>query len=249
MPPPDRDDQDERALRAIRSREPEGASGGIDPDDAEGAQLARLGGIVRSLSDEDLARDEPPPRLWDAIAARSSGAAPPGGTATVAASTGAPPSEPVPLQRKPRRTSVRARVLAVGAAAAAVLVVVGVLVARGGDDDPVVVASARLEPLPDQPAGDARPVDAQVVESGGGLQLDMALGDAGLPEPEGFYEVWLIDPNVEGMVSLGPARSDGTYAVPPDIDVAAFPIVDVSVEPPDGVPTHSGVSVLRGTLA
>jgi Anti-sigma-K factor rskA len=61
--------------------------------------------------------------------------------------------------------------------------------------------------------------------------------------------VWLIDPNVEGMVSLGPARSDGTYAVPPDIDVAAFPIVDVSVEPPDGVPTHSGVSVLRGTLA
>ena len=87
----------------------QGASGGIDPDDAEGAQLARLGGIVRSLSDEDLARDEPPPRLWDAIVARSSGAAPPGGTATVVASTGAPPSELVPLQRKPRRTSVRAR--------------------------------------------------------------------------------------------------------------------------------------------
>ena len=61
--------------------------------------------------------------------------------------------------------------------------------------------------------------------------------------------MWLIDANVEGMVSLGPARSDGIYAVPSDLDVAAFPIVDVSVEPPDGNPTHSGVSVLRGTLA
>jgi hypothetical protein len=248
MPPPDRDDRDERALRAIRSRRPEGGAGGLDPDAAEEAQLARLGGIVRSLSDEDIARDEPPPGLWAAIAARSGGARS-GGPAPATGPVGEPPSQPVPLHRPRRRTSARARVLAVGAAAAAVLVVVGVLVARGDDDDPEVVASAQLEPLPDQPAGDARPVDARIVEVEDGLQLDLALGESGLPEPDGFYEVWLIDPNVEGMVSLGPARSDGTYAVPPDIDVAAFPIVDVSVEPPDGVPTHSGVSVLRGTLA
>jgi anti-sigma-K factor RskA len=249
MPAPDREDQDGRALRAIRSLEPGGAGGGIDPHAAEEAQLGRLGGIVRSLSDEDIARDEPPPGVWDAIEARIGRSPPQGASAAVAASAGAPGPAPVPLHRKPRRTSVRARVLAVGAAAAAVLLVVGVLVARGGDGEPVVVASARLEPLPDQPAGDARAVDARVVQSDGGLQLDLALGDSGLPEPEGYYEVWLIDPDVEGMVSLGPARSDGAYAVPPDIDIAAFPIVDVSVEPPDGIPTHSGVSVLRGTLA
>ena len=254
MPPPERDDDnDERLLRAIRSLGSEGTADRVDPESAdtataEEAQLARLGGIVRSLSDDDLTLDEPPPGVWDAIAAHSRGAAPPSGAGPARAS-GAAPSEPVPIHRGRRRTSVRARVLAVGAAAAAVLVVVGVLVARSGDDDPVVVASARLEPLPDPPAGDAGPVDARVVETDGRLQLDLALGDSGLPEPQGFYEVWLIDSDVEGMVSLGPARADGTYVVPPDIDVAAFPIVDVSVEPPDGVPTHSGVSVLRGTLA
>ena len=248
MPPPDRDDLDERALQAIRSTGPEGVAGDLGPDAAEEAQLARLGDIARSLSEADIARDEPPPGVWDAIAARIGAAAPPAGPAPAPASAGAPSSAPVPIARKLGRP-MRAGVVAVAAAAAAVLVVVGVVVARSGDDDPVVVASTRLEPLPDQPTGDARPVEARVVEADAGLRLDLALGDSDLPDPEGFYEVWLIDPNVEGMVSLGPARADGTYAVPSDIDVAAFPIVDVSVEPPDGVPTHSGVSVLRGTLA
>jgi hypothetical protein len=245
MPRPEHDDHDERTLRAIRSSGPLDAAG-PDPVSADEAQLARLGGIVRSLSDDDVTRDDPPPHLWAGIAARtreSVGVEPP------APPPATPPAEPVPLHHKRRRRSLRAPILAVAAAAAAVLVVVAVAVTRAGDDDPVVVASARLEPLPDQPAGDALPVDARVVEHDGSLQLDLALGDSGLPTPAGFYEVWLIDPNVEGMVSLGPARADGTYAVPPNVDVAAFPIVDVSAEPPDGVPTHSGVSVLRGTLA
>jgi hypothetical protein len=51
------------------------------------------------------------------------------------------------------------------------------------------------------------------------------------------------------MVSLGPVRSDGRYEIPAAVDVSAFPIVDVSIEPADGVPTHSGRSVLRGTLS
>jgi hypothetical protein len=44
-------------------------------------------------------------------------------------------------------------------------------------------------------------------------------------------------------------RPDATYAVPGGIDYRNFPIVDVSVEPPDGDPTHSGDSILRGTLS
>lgn len=51
------------------------------------------------------------------------------------------------------------------------------------------------------------------------------------------------------MVSLGPSRPDGRYAVPSGVDAGRFPVVDVSLEPPDGDPTHSGTSVLRGTLA
>ena len=48
---------------------------------------------------------------------------------------------------------------------------------------------------------------------------------------------------------LCPARADGIYTVPADVDPGEFPIVDVSVEPPDGDPTHSGVSLARGELA
>jgi len=38
------------------------------------------------------------------------------------------------------------------------------------------------------------------------------------------------------------------YDLPDALDPHAFPIVDVSVEPADGVPAHSGVSVLRSAL-
>jgi hypothetical protein len=62
MPRPEHDDQDERTLRAIRSSGSVDAAG-PDPVSADEAQLARLGGIVRSLSDDDATRDEPPPHL------------------------------------------------------------------------------------------------------------------------------------------------------------------------------------------
>ena len=244
------------------------------------ADLARLGGLVRSLSDEDLVRDEPPASVWAGISARVGDApageaapvtgpfeeapvAPPPSTERFDEAPVAPPADPlgpgagvddtsggaVPLHARRRRRPSGWLIGAAAAAVALVLVVVGVVAGHDGDDEPVVVASARLEPLPDQPTGDAGPVEARVVEGDDGLELDLALAGSGLPAPDGFYEVWLIDSNVEGMVSLGPARADGRYAVPADVDVAAFPIVDVSVEPPDGLPTHSGVSVLRGTLA
>jgi hypothetical protein len=51
------------------------------------------------------------------------------------------------------------------------------------------------------------------------------------------------------MVSLGPLRADGRYAIPDGVDVRAFPVVDVSIEPLDGEPTHSGRSVMRGVLS
>ena len=70
----------------------------------------------------------------------------------------------------------------------------------------------------------------------------------GLDPDDGYLELWLIDPTVTRLVSLGPLRTDGIYDIPAGVDPAAFPIVDVSVEPVDGDPTHSGDSVLRGEL-
>jgi anti-sigma-K factor RskA len=78
------------------------------------------------------------------------------------------------------------------------------------------------------------------------LRLEL---DADAPD-EGYLEVWLIDSDVVGMVPVG-VVSAGTeeLVLPPDIDVGQFPIVDVSVEPLDGDPTHSGMSIARGQLA
>ena len=71
---------------------------------------------------------------------------------------------------------------------------------------------------------------------------------------DGFFEAWLIDPDTGAMVSLGPVRTDvpGGVAteltVPRGLDVGTYAVVDVSAEPLDGDPTHSGVSLVRGTL-
>ena len=68
--------------------------------------------------------------------------------------------------------------------------------------------------------------------------------------PNGDLEVWLIDPNVEGMVSLGfLASSHAEFVIPEGYDPSAYPIVDISIEPRDGVPTHSGESITRGVLS
>ena len=40
----------------------------------------------------------------------------------------------------------------------------------------------------------------------------------------------------------------GIYLVPGAVQPTQFPVVDVSVQRADGVPTHSGISVVRGTL-
>ncbi len=80
-----------------------------------------------------------------------------------------------------------------------------------------------------------------------GLEVDLSAAD-----PDGgFYEVWLIDEAVEDMYPLGVVRGGGevTLEVPPGVDLTEYPVVDVSVEPLDGDPGHSGVSVARGVLA
>ena len=205
--------------------------------------------MARSLRDEDFVAAPPPPGVWAAIAAEVEGTGAP-----AAADTDAPPparpatAEPGPtslVERRRARLAGPGRWLAVAAAAAVVLVVgVAALVASVGDDGTDTLASAVLEPL----TGAAATGEAQLVAQDGSTQLDVTL-DGELPPADGYYEVWLIDSDVQGMVSLGPVREDGTYDVPADIDVGQFPIVDVSVEPGDGNPVHSGNSILRGTLA
>lgn len=71
------------------------------------------------------------------------------------------------------------------------------------------------------------------------------------PQEGAFYELWLLDLDggeVRDLRSLGRVDAGGSFVVPDDVDLGRFDVVDVSLEPDDGNPDHSGDSVLRGDL-
>lgn len=199
-------------------------------------ELEQFRKLAKQLRPDDRALDSPPADLFARIE-----------RAAVPASDAPPARVERPAPLVPRR---RALPRLAFAAAAAAVVIAGAAIAlassRGGD---TIVAKTALGNAGLPVAAPTANGTARVVRNDDGsftLKLDLAA----LPDsPNGFYELWIIDTKVQGMVSLGPLRSDGRYRLPPSVDWRQFPIVDVSVEPVDGVPTHSGASVLRGTLA
>jgi hypothetical protein len=208
----------------------------------------------------------PAPAVWDRVAAElglgarahaaahagATDAADEGATAAVRSGATAPadaapaaaggPAVVVPLRARSR--GVRGRWLAVAAAAGLVLGGAGATMWWRTSALGTVLASATLEPLP----GWSETGSAQVRTAPDGTRsLVVDLDDA--PGVEGYLEVWLLKPDVSGLVSLGTLDgTSGTFALPPGLDLAQFPVVDVSDEPMDGDPAHSGVSVVRGAL-
>ena len=65
-----------------------------------------------------------------------------------------------------------------------------------------------------------------------------------------FYEVWMLRDG-KHMVSLGTFKvgpnGRSTVTLPVSVDPADYPIMDVSLEPDDGNPSHSSDSVLRSS--
>ena len=115
---------------------------------------------------------------------------------------------------------------------------------RGDGDDELIEASVPLRSLDGSETELAR---ADLVYSNGSQAVRIDLEGLELPT-DGFLELWVIDTDVVGMHSLGIVSADGTFALPPGLDPADFPVVDISIEPVDGDPTHSGNSVARGVL-
>ncbi len=132
------------------------------------------------------------------------------------------------------------------AAAAAAAVVAGAAtwgVVQGLTPKSEVIASIPLEPLPSYSDEGTATVDL-LPDGERELVITSSSSDA-----EGYREVWLISPDITSMVSLG--EMDGTEArlkIPDGLDLSAYPIVDISDEPLDGNPEHSGKSILRGQL-
>jgi hypothetical protein len=168
----------------------------------------------------------------------------------------APPQSPAawdapPLRRARRRGAGGSRrSLLLVAASALVLGAVGGAVGSSLlRPEPVattaqVVTRVSLAALPVDPQAQGA---AQVVSTHDGRQL--AVDVSRLGGTNGFYEVWLIDRGVKKMIPLGILHgARGEFSIPQGVDLSQYPIVDVSAEPLDGNPQHSGKSLLRGTI-
>lgn len=213
-----------------------------DKDDSELAELRTLRGSHDPI---DVVWETPPPELWDRIQAEVRGENTLGLHASSAPSVDeASADDGVVTTLSPRREwAGTGRHMApwLLAAAAVLVVVAGVGFFLRDTSEPTVLASTQLDQLGESGGGRAELLDAD-----GTLQLRLDTED--LDPGDGFVEVWVIDSDVSKLVSLGPLREDGVYDLPAGLDPESFPVVDVSYEPFDGKPEHSGNSALRGTL-
>jgi hypothetical protein len=191
--------------------------------------LDELRALVRRAELDEIEWEPAPPELWNRIAAETG----------VGSERRVVPPRVDTASTSPGRRLRRAVVAGLAAAAAAVIAVV--LVNDDDNADVQVLSTVELEPVVGSAAGRAELVSIDD-------SIHLRLETEGLDTADGFFEVWLIDPSVTELVSLGPLRADGDYDVPSGVDPAAFPIVDISDEPVDGDPSHSGASVLRGQL-
>jgi hypothetical protein len=196
---------------------------------AELADLRQVVSVGRASGGPD-ALESPPPRVWAAISDQLA-------------------SEPVPLKRPDTAPPRRRWTGLVAAAAAGILIGGGAVAVITGQNTPeTVVASAQLAPMPDGPdRGGSAEATLNRTDSG----YTVTVKASGVAGPEGFYEVWLLDPENSGLIALGSiaaGEQEATFPVPDGVDLDTFNAVDVSDEPLDGDPTHSTVTVLRGTL-
>ena len=188
-------------------------------------QLRAVVEAARLVTDQDRPMS-PPDALWQAI-------------------TDEIESDGVVFSQHPSTKRMRAGWFALAAAVGILVGSLGTIVALDQQNPAPTIAQAELEPLPGK---DARGV-AQVRQTADGPVLLVDVPD--LPQPDGYYEVWMLSLEADSMVSVGVLGSGAVneFPLPVGMDMNAFPVVDISVEQFDGDVTHSADSVVRGTLA
>lgn len=199
------------------------------PGEADGrvTEVLRRGGVVEHA---------PPPHVWEGIVRSLPGA-------RSLRAVGGGRGGAAPTASAPRRSRWGAGPLLLAAA-------VGAAVTWGGieildrETPAELLVSGELAALTDE-GTEGR---AEVVEVDGQQRLRVEL--AGRPDPgDGYLEVWLLRPDVSGMVTLGVLEGEGgEFVLPTGLDVGEFAVVDISREHMDGDPGHGGDSLVRGEV-
>ena len=238
------------ALAALREPLPADDAAHLADCDRCRAEVASLQRAVDAVAVPQLAAPgppvPPPPRVWDAIAAATGVSATPS-PAPAADASPAPAADEPPAQVAevlPFRSRRRPVLLIAAAVVTGAVVGAGAVAVLQDRDDGEAVTAVALDPLADNDASGQAEV---VLRDDGTRVVEVDLDAPALDD--GYYEIWLIDRDVVGMVPLGVVTPGSqTFELPADLDLGQYPLVDVSVEPLDGDPTHSGVSVARGEL-
>ena len=226
-----------------------------DPTGSEASARAEIEDLLTQLSYADTQLTAPPTDLWNRIEQATTGDAVnfDDSVDRIGAQVAEADLPAGVISLDQRR---RPKALAFLAAAAAIVAVVGFAISVTGSDPAAQqLAEANLvyDPVAFDPLGADAAATALLIDEDGLLtvQIDYAslpaAGDADL-------EVWLIEPDSDGnpadLVSLGFFNPDDPSAltVPANYDPDIYYVVDISIEPHDGDPTHSGRSILRGAL-
>lgn len=194
-------------------------------------------GLAEELAEDPLATPAP--------------AVTPGGVSAVRTTTTPSRVTPLPAAEAGRTGPSRRRWWPVAVAAAVAGVVaggaIGAVVTQLANDPEraqTVLASAALDAFPGWQASG----DALLEEDADGVRSIVVDLDADVPQGE-VREVWLIRSDASGLLSLGLLDGpSGRFVVPAGVDLDEFTLVDVSAEPIDGDPAHSGDSIVRGEL-
>jgi len=154
---------------------------------------------------------------------------------------------------EPASPSARRRGLAIAVAGGlAIAVVVAFMLALGGDDTEFV------PPPPAGSGGEPAPAGGSLTTLGGGPgtataaivgpegERALRLQVRGLPRPQrGGYVVWLYNSISDARPLTGSRRGEFRVREPLPPGAGSYRFVDISREPADGNPNHSGQSVLR----
>ena len=197
-------------------------------------ELSALSSTVSTARRADLDLPPAPPAVvWQRIVSEL-------GLPADAPSVPAPRSGEAPALRAglPWRRPLLAAAAALVVVAGAGALVLGLRDAGGPEVTTPLVALGQVS------------ASGQVVLSDREDPRSLLVETSGLPRPDGSYEVWLLDLADDRLVPLGVLDDSGSgrLDVPEGVRVSEYPVVDVSLEPDDGDPAHSGDSVLRGDL-
>lgn len=190
--------------------------------------------LRRAMAGPEPDVEDPPAGLWDGIASEL------GLDAEAPGATAAADPAPAGLSRRSLLGGI------VGGFVAGGLVGAGITWLAGREDQPEAVETevdlAPLEEL-DEVRGRAR-----LLREGTSLFLEIDLDDD-ISNPDGYVEVWLINEDLTRMITVGtfPPGRHVRLQVDPALVEQRYTIVDLSNEPYDDNPAHSGDTVLRST--